>query len=80
MLGLDVYANAVAVAGGSANQALVQTVLAHQFLALNAVLVGILLEIQIVQQTHHAPELLFFAITQFLGKPAHDFFQGNGVL
>ena len=55
----EAHANAVAVAGGGANEPLLQSVCAHQFLTLDAVLVGILLKIQVVQQTNQTPKLLF---------------------
>ena len=43
----------------------------HDLLGFDAVLVGVLLKVQVVEQAHDGPEFLLLPVTQLLGKPAH---------
>ena len=71
MFGRNVHGDAIAVAGAGANGALVHAVLAHDLRAADAVLLGIALIVQIVQNAHDFPEFLFIAIAQLAREIAH---------
>ena len=72
MLRLDIYCDAVAVAGRGMDGRLVHTRLAHQLLRFDAVLLRELLKIQIVQQSDRRPEIGLAAVAELFGIPAHD--------
>ena len=71
MLWLDVADLPIAVAGSGVDELLLQPRLPHQLLAPDAVLIGVLLKIKIVQQPHNAPEFLLLAVAELPGKVAH---------
>ena len=58
---------------------LVHSGLTHQLLRLDAVLLGPLLKVQVVEQAHHGPELPLVSIAQLLGVPAHHMLHRHGV-
>ena len=53
--------------------------LTHQFLRFLTVLLRPLLKVQVVEQAHHAPEILFCPKALFLGKPSHNMLHSDGV-
>ena len=71
-LGQPVEVQAVAVARGGADQALVKTVLAHDLLRLDAVLVGVKFKVEIVQKPDDLPEIRFLAVAELFCVPTHD--------
>ena len=75
----DVDADAVAMAGDGVDQAFVQAAFLHDFLAFDAMLFRIFFKIKVVQQACDAPEVLFPAIAEFVGKAPHDGFHRQGV-
>lgn len=56
-----------------------QSGILHQLLLPNTMLLRILLEIQIVQQTDHCPEIFLLPVAQLPGKIAHDPFHRASV-
>ena len=80
MLRFDVSGSqAPAVAGSGADNAFVYAVLAHQLLRFYAVLFGIQLKIQVVQQAYYAPVFLLVCIAKLLGKVTHNTFYSKSV-
>ena len=71
MLRTDVHGDAIAMAGRGVDDGFVQTGLAHQLLLLDAVLIGELLKVKVVQQADDAPELSLVAIAQLLCEILH---------
>ena len=80
MLRLDVHRDAVAVAGRGMDQPLVEIPLAHDLLRLDAVLIGIALKIQIMQQADDAPEIHLVAVAELLREIAHDALDRAGMM
>ena len=68
------------MAGGGADEPLLQPLLPHDLLGFDAVLVGVLLKVQVMEQAHHGPEVLLLAVTQLFRKPAHNVGDHIGVL
>ena len=79
MLGLYLDGEAIAVAGGGTDDGLVHAPLPQELLALDAVLVGPPLEIQVVEDAHHLPKVGLLTVAQFLGEPAHHVAHHAGV-
>ena len=79
MLRLEVYPQTPAVAGRGPDDGLLHTGLAHQLLGFLAVLLGPLLEVQVVEQAHNGPELRLVPVAQFTGVPAHDVLHRDGM-
>ena len=79
-LGKAVKVQAIAVAGGGADQALVDTVFTHDLLRLDAVLVGIRLKIKVVEKADDLPEVRLVAVAELFRVPAHHVGDGVGVL
>ena len=79
-LGKAVKVQAIAVAGGGADQALVETVFTHDLLRLDAVLVGIHLKIKVVEKADDLPEVRLVAVAKLFRVPAHHVGDGVGVL
>jgi hypothetical protein len=52
---------------------------AEQFRRFDAVGLGELLKVNIVQQTRHAPEIRLVSIAKFTGEPSHYSFHCQGV-
>ena len=71
MLRLHVNGEQIAVADDCMHKALVHALFAQDFRLLCAVLVGILLEIQIVQNADGLPEVRLIVIAEFDGKIPH---------
>ena len=80
MLRLDVHRDAVAMAGRGVDQPLVEIALAHDLLRLDAVLVGITLKVQVMQQADNAPEIHLVPIAELLREVAHDALDRAGMV
>ena len=80
MLRPDVHRDAVAVASSGVDQPLVEIPLAHDLLRLDAVLIGITLKVQIMQQADNAPEIHLVAVAELLREIAHDALNRAGVV
>ena len=77
---LDVHRDAIAVAAHRVDEVVVRAALFQQLRCLDAVLVGVLLKVDVVEQTHVAPEIHVLAVAQLLGVPTHDPFHRQRVL
>ena len=62
------------------DEALIQTALAHDLLRADAVLIGVLLKVQIMQQTDNAPKVHLVAIAELLREIAHDALDRSGMM
>ena len=71
---------AVAVARGGADEALVQSRFAHELLRLDAVLVWVHLKVKVVQKPDDLPEIRLVAVAELLRVPAHHVGDGVRVL
>ena len=71
MLRLHVHVQPIRVAADGVDHILPHAPFPQQFRRLDAMLLGKLLEIDIVQQPHEPPELLLIGKAQFPGIPAH---------
>ena len=80
MLRLDVTADAIAMAGSGVDDWLRHAALAHNLLRTDAVLLGKLFKIQIVQESYYFPKIGVGFIAQLLGIPAHHLADRDGVL
>lgn len=67
---LDVHRQPVAVAAHRVDEVLVRAALSQQLRRLDAVLVGVLLKVDVVEQAHVAPEIHVLAVAQLLGVPS----------
>ena len=79
-LGQVIEVQAVAMARGGADEALVKTVFPHDLLRLDAVLIGIHLKVEVVEKTDDLPEIRFIAVAELFRVPAHHVGDGVGVL
>ena len=79
MFRFDVYRNPITVAGRCMDQPFIQPPFPHDLLGFFAMLVRVLFKIQIVEQTHQAPEVFFFRISQCAGKMPHGPFHRQGM-
>ena len=61
----------VAVAGGRADQALIQSLFPHDLLRFDAVFVGIHLKVEVVQEAYGLPEVGLVAVAKLICVPAH---------
>ena len=68
------------MAGRGVDQPLVEVALAHDLLRLDAVLIGIALKVQIMQQADNAPEIHFVPVTELLREIAHDTLDRAGMM
>ena len=62
------------------DQPLVEIPLAHDLLRLDAVLIGIALKIQIMQQADNAPEIHLVAVAELLREIAHNALDRAGMM
>ena len=67
------------MAGCGVDDGLIDAPFPHDLLGFDAVLVGILFKVQVVEQAHDGPEVLLLPIAQLLGEPAHHVRDGIGV-
>ena len=72
MLGFYIDCDRIAVACRCVNDRFVKPLLAHKLLTFNAVLLGILLKVEIVQQTDNAPEICLVRIAKLLCEVFHN--------
>ena len=80
MLRRDIHRDAVAVAADGVDQPLVRAVFPQDFLAADAVLIGILFKIQVVEKARQAPEILLLPVTELTGEIAQHPLHRPGVL
>ena len=77
---LNIGAYAPAVACDGMNELLIKPLIAHYLDAFGAMLLGIHLEIKVVQQTDGRPEIGILAVAELICKPAHNALHSLGMM
>src|ERR1035437_9829120 len=67
------------MAGSCMDQPFIEAFVPHNFLRFNAVLIGVLFEIQVMQKSDNPPEL-FLTNGKIFGKISHYTFNNQGML
>ena len=80
MFRLDIDVHTVGVATDGVDHFFTDARLAEEFGGFDAVFFGVHFEVDVVEQADHAPEVFFVGIAELACVPAHDAFDGQGVV